>query len=425
MSRPARDGAARSRSPVAVLSLLLLAVIVLVRVVLPALEDQRFGVATTARGGGWSSDFVGILTYVRALWAGEASYDVASHLRVTSERVGRPVDYALPFGYPPTILWLLGPFCLLPDAWSFAAWSIASLLAVAWILRRGPSPWIAAACLSPLVFACFSLGQTALLTTAAVLFLAGRDLAGEGEARGATFPAACSVVLWTLSAKPPLAVTAGVALLLARRWRTVAAASAFTVGSLLLLLPVIGLGWTRDYLRIITHYDLQTANSAFTNAIAPQTMNNLRALLHVTFGAGDAIASRVSAILWMSSLAAAGALAWRAILTPGGCWIGVIFGYLLFFPHLTYTEDLLLLAVLALLPELETGRRRRLLAIALSLAVLYLAAGLVLAAPVRAAVVFGLKLSLAIACLGASFVASPPAMVDPRIRLREYRGKAA
>jgi hypothetical protein len=101
------------------------------------------------------------------------------------------------------------------------------------------------------------------------------------------------------------------------------------------------------------------------------------------------------------------------LLSREGRWILPVFAYLLFFPHLTSTEDLLLLAVLA--PALQP-RGSRLSIVALTLAVLYLAAGLVVPDARRIAVVFLLKLLLAIVCLRASVsVAQSPQLGDDPI----------
>lgn len=397
---PARDqvvtnAAQRLHSAVIVLLLLL----VVVRLLLPALRDDNFGIVSDADRGGWSSDFAAILTFAQAFWHGEAGYDIESYLRVTSARVGRPVEHALPFPYSPTMLWILGPFCVPPAAWSYVLWSLLSIAAVWWMTRPPQSIWLIAAFFTPVTFSCFKLGQTALLTTAGLLFLMRCDLHGRLTSRslkGSEWLDA--MVLWALTAKPPVALTAAAALVIGRRWRALAFAAGLTILSTALLTPLLGTHWVQGYLYLVTHYDLDTADPVYVWSLAPQTMGNLRALLHVTLGIADSIANSISSGLWLFALAGIVVAGLRGALTLGASWALAVLAYLLFCPHVTSTEELQLALVLTLFvdPQLPMTNGARWLAVGLVLVALFLAPGLGYRGPLRLPAVFATKVVLAI-----------------------------
>ncbi len=359
-------------------------ILLLVSVVVPllgsVLREKDFGIAFDAGGGGWSSDFAAHLTFAKAFWKGHAGYDVQSHLRITGARFGRPVEHALPFGYSPTMLWLLAPFCLLSPAVAFISWTLLDVAVIWWMTSPEWGVWIAAALFSPAAIACFKLGQTSFLTAAGLLFLMLRDL--ERYATGTRAPSLASewpdvIALWALTAKPPLALTAGIALVAERRWRTVAWALGLSVLTSAVLTPLLGTSWVYDYVHLMIHYDLQTADPAFVWSLKPQTMGNLRALLQVTVGFGDALASRWSSGAWLLALLSIVAVGWRRWLGPEGVWGGAMLSYLLFCPHVTSTEELHLVLVLALVaPASRTVPGAvRWPVVAMALAVLYLAPG--------------------------------------------------
>src|SRR5579862_6851870 len=146
-------------------------IVVLRLVIVPALHAENFGIEFFPDGKIEIRDFPSILVFAKAFWKGTATYDVQSYISATSEWAGRPLDIALPFPYSPTMLWLLAPFCALPVAWAFTVWTILGLCVV-WRLTGPRWPlWVGVACFSPTAMICFNLGQTVLLTTAALLFL--------------------------------------------------------------------------------------------------------------------------------------------------------------------------------------------------------------------------------------------------------------
>ncbi len=382
----------------AVMAVLLL--LVVVRLLVPALREENFGIVSDADRGGWSSDFAAILAFAEAFWRGEAGYDVESYLRVTRARVGWSVEHALPFPYSPTMLWILGPFCVPPAAWSYVLWSLLGVTAVWWMTRPPRSIWLIAAFFTPAAFSCFKLGQTALLTTAGLLFLMRSELEEPScrrPPRGACSSWLDALVLWLLTAKPPVALTAGALLVIDRRWRAIALAIGLSIVSTALLTPLLGVHWAQGYLHLMTHYDLDTADPVYVWSLVPETMSNLRALLHVTFGIRDSIASRLSGSVWLLVLAGIVAAGLRGKLTVEVRWALAVLAYLLLCPHVTATEELQLALVLALFADatLPVAQAARWAAVGLVLGVLYLAPGLGYHGPLRLPAVFAGKVLLA------------------------------
>jgi len=80
--------------------------------------------------------------------------------------------------------------------------------------------------------------------------------------------------------------------------------------------------------------------------LRPETMGNVRALLHVTFGVGDAAASRWSSALWLVASASIVAGAMRRAAVSEVRWSLAVLAYLLFCPHVTVTEELQLAVIL-------------------------------------------------------------------------------
>src|SRR2546427_10640583 len=117
------------------------------------------------------------------------------------------------------MLWMLGPLCMLPARWAYGVWSLAGVLATGWMILRARVHWMVLLLLvMPLTLHTFALGQTALLTTAALFFLMVRDAEGKGERSHGSWGE--TVVLWLLTAKPPIAATGGLPLLVRARGGT-------------------------------------------------------------------------------------------------------------------------------------------------------------------------------------------------------------
>jgi hypothetical protein len=380
---------------------MLVLVLLTVRIILlPALGESNFGLIIDRGGNMRIQDFAGNLTFAKAFWAGEAGYDVQSHLDATGRWRGGPVSRAMPFNYSPTMLLVLGPFCLLSNAWSFALWSFLSL-ALIWGMTRPPwAMWLTAGVFAPAGFACLAVGQTTFLTAAAMLFLMERDVASgsceQGTENGRRQWSE-AVVLWLLTAKPPVALTAGFGLIATRRWRPVVLASGLTLLSAALLTPRLGSHWVLDYVRLMAQSNVQTGDPAFVWSLAPETMSNLRGLLYTATAIGDAAASRYATAVWMLAITAILALAIRRRIPVQAAWALLVLAYLLFCPHVSSTGDLHLLLVLALLlhPSQSVPPALRWSGIGLALATLYLIPTVgVYGGPARAVLAVGGKVAL-------------------------------
>ncbi len=321
-------------------------------VIVPALREETFGYTYDPDSDSYRfRDFAGILVMAKALWSGKAGYDLDSHLAVTRAWTGRDMAAAMPFPYAPTMLYLLGPFCPLPLAWAFAAWSVFNLAVVGYLLSRPDCPRV----LGPIVFltptavSCFTLGQSALLAAAALTYL-GRATFRRPTERG-TNVWVMALVLWALTARPQLAITAGAALLALRHWRPVLIAVALTLVTTAALTPLLGTRWVGDYFTLVSHYDTTTAPPAFAWALVPSHMNNLRALLTMECGVRDDWSSKISVGVWLTSLAVVLATAWLRRVPAAVVWGSCILLQLLLCPHVNTYELVLLYPVLVFLPH--------------------------------------------------------------------------
>lgn len=298
-------------------------------------------------------DFASIFNFTKAFWleqlpTGISAYSVANHLRVTSDWLGHASIYSLSFGYSPTMLWLLAPMVHFSHALSYFIFNSAGLLAIWWQTQPGRCRYGLGllAFLSPLAMTCFQNGQTALLTGAGLLFLSERSRERfEMIISWRMFFSA--LALWALTAKPPLAITAGAVLLGLRQWHPVLLAALLTLVTTLIISPVLGAGWITDYLHLITTHNQLQADPAFAFSHVPQRMANLRGVLSVDFNVPDNIAARTSSFIWLATLIVLVASGPFLRLTVGGFWsIGVLL-YLLFCPHVSSME---VLQVVLLLP---------------------------------------------------------------------------
>lgn len=175
-----------------------------------------------------------LVTDFRSFWA-------ASRLALAHDPMGayRPqvhygVERAIPgqagagwaaFFYPPIFLLICLPLALLPFWWSALGWVVATgallLLSIRDVLPRSRPAWLLALCF-PAAWMSAASGQSAVLA-AALLAQAAQWLDRR--------PVLAGVCLGGLAFKPQLGLVVPVALVAARRWRSVAAAAA-TVGCL-------------------------------------------------------------------------------------------------------------------------------------------------------------------------------------------------
>lgn len=318
-------------------------------------------------------DFASHLTFAKTFWHGEGGYSVKDHLRAATRLAGRPLPFALPFGYSPTMLWILGPLSLLPTGLGYFVWTLLGLAGALWICRRYRSIAVAVAFVSPVAIACWSLGQTAVLTAVAFLGLMHWDATSDRARASRRDFLLVVAVVWMLTAKPPLAIAAAAALLAGRRGTIVAAALVLGVVSTAALLPLFGKAGLLEYFRLLGHYDLGTADEVFAWSLRPDSMGNLRALLHVTFGVGDAVASRWSALFWLLTSASIIVAAARREIPAELRWSLAVLAYLLFCPHVSGTEELHVVVIVAALGAAASAPASiRTAGIALALVLLFL-----------------------------------------------------
>ena len=365
-----------------------------------ALRTEPFGVVVADGRPELLMDFASHRGVACAAWSGGLAraggtsiYTLEAHLKATERWTGLPASIALPFGYSPTMLWMLGPLCMLPARWAYGVWSLACVLAIGWMILRARVHWIVLlALVTPVTVHTFALGQTALLTTAALFFLMVRDGEGEGTPSRGSWQE--SLVLWLLTAKPPIAATGGLALLVRGRGRSVARAAGLTLVTTLALTPWLGAGWVRDYLHLVGNYDRVGLPSAFAWSIVPEYMSNFRAALHPDLGLGDDLAARLSTIVWSASLLAILLATWQRPLPAGPTWALCIMTYLLLCPHVSSTEDVALFCVLAGMEADRVPKRLRIGAATLALVGLLLTPAIGPAAGRRPSVLFFTKLGL-------------------------------
>jgi len=304
-------------------------------------------------------DFASHLVFSRCVWRGartegqEASaYSGEAHLEIMSEWMERDVTFALPFGYSPTMLWLLLPLTLLSVPLAYVLWTAAGAFAAVRMVSSSRFHWVVAlmVLISPIAAGALALGQTALLGTVGIFFLAHRTLAPAPSdvARHWRHGFALAAVLWTLGAKPPLALTAGAAMLALGAIGPVATAVGLTLAGAAVLTPWMGSGWVVDYAHLIGTYDRVAADPAFAWSLVPEHMSNLRAFLSVDLGVRDDLASRSSNLVWILSLGLVTLAGWRRRIDPPRVWALAILSYLLFCSHVSSTDELLLVVVPAL-----------------------------------------------------------------------------
>lgn len=322
------------------------------QVLLPALNTISFGIWHN-NGGLRIIDFPFTFNFTKAFWLEErpmgiSIYSAANHLQVIRGWIGMDAEHSLTFGYTPTMLLILSPLVLLSPAIAYCVFNGAGLLAVWWQTRpvRCRLGLGLLSFISPLSMLCFFMGQNSFITGAGLLFLYERSRSGF-EKLSHRQAILSTLLLWALTAKPPIALTVGVVLLGMRQWRPVLFAALLTLATTLAISPLLGSGWADDYIQLITTYNRVLADPVFTSGHYPKHMANLVGVLSVDFNLPDDIASRISSFIWLGALAGLVVLGPRLRLSVGGFWsIGVLL-YLLFCPHVSSYE---VLQVILLVP---------------------------------------------------------------------------
>jgi Glycosyltransferase family 87 len=333
-------------------------------ILLPAVSTgPKYGISLTPIEPGSSkrkltiNDFSSHFNFVKRAWLGQTTtqsgfsiYSLENHLKVTSEWAGLKLNHAEPFAYSPTMLWVLAPLIYFPPIIAFCIFNIAGLFSIWWTThparcRLGSG---LLAFFSPLALSCIVLGQTALLTGAGLLFIAEKTREGNRSDSWCN-PILVGIVLWALTAKPPLAVTAGAMLVGLRCWRPLLVAVMLSFFSTLAITPILGPNWIHDYVHIIGSFNQINAGPAFAWSHVPSTMANLRGILTVHCGVADDVASSISSIVWFIALLCIAAAGSRPRFTNGVIWSVGVLSYLLLCPHVSGTEELQLVLLIPLL----------------------------------------------------------------------------
>lgn len=270
---------------------------------------------------------------------------------------GRSFEAGLnPFNNPPHAVLPFVPLVSLPLAVSYLAWAgvqVALLAWLAWRLAFGLArTWstdermllVAASLAAPPLLITFLQGAFSLLVVVAVteLYLA---LQGRRDARAGLW-----LALGTL--KPQAILTLGIALVAARRWRTLGVAAGTCLAAAAAATLVLGPGIWASYVRFLVDY----VGSFDRLSVRPSVMWNLRGTLTLLARSDQSAASTGL----INGLALAGQLA--AIVFVGWIWRGpwdarsprfalrfaltIVVG-LLASPHLNSHDDLLLIPAAA------------------------------------------------------------------------------
>ena len=192
---------------------------------------------TATRGGSYVNSvflFWGWSKFIHVVSPASAIY--VPHLLYAFEHgiVGMPRS-PMPFAYPPSLLLLIWPLALVAPVTAWALWLGASLAVYVWACWQ--RPWgVSAAALglvAPSTVAAVYAAQTSLL--AAALMIGGCRLLGRR-------PVLAGVLFGLLTVKPQYGMLVPVALVSARQWRSVMAATA--TAALLVLSSGAVFGWT-------------------------------------------------------------------------------------------------------------------------------------------------------------------------------------
>jgi hypothetical protein len=315
-------------------------------------SHQPFGITVTKTGAEFI-DFASHFNFVKSTLFRPKStstsvYSLKNHLEINSEWAGKTInDCALSFGYSPTMMLVLFPLVFFTHSIAYCVFSILSLISVWWQtnpIRSRFGIGIFSFFSSPAT-SCFYLGQTAILTGAGLLYIYEKTQ-DTGKSEKWHTPVLPSIALWALTAKPPLAVTAATVLIGMRKWRPVALAVVLTVFTTGIISPLLGEGWWRDYLNMLSHYDKVQGVPEYSWAFHPELMANLRGILSVDLGIADNTASLISSELWIAALIVIASCAPLLKLSSGGLWSLGVLSYLTLCPHVSHTEEIQILLLI-------------------------------------------------------------------------------
>jgi len=163
-------------------------------------------------------DFLNFWMYGRAAFEGNPArfYDPAAYNHALAALVGHGYPMQS-WSYPPSLLLLAAPFGLLGYMPALLCWTVMGLAAFCFAARQQlRDKWVSVAVLvSPAAVFCLMSGQSALLTTAALLAIF-RWLDRR--------PALAGILIGLLTLKPQVGLLLPVMLLASGRWRALGAA---------------------------------------------------------------------------------------------------------------------------------------------------------------------------------------------------------
>lgn len=311
----------------------------------PLLEQQHslpFGL-NRIDDSQWSvHDFASLFGYSRAIVTGQIHhpYRFEDHLLFMKQWSGCDLGFSFPYAYSPTFWLVLLPLMPFPTPMAFCLWTILPVFFGFFLIRKkGPGdsgvslPFIAVAICSGTYLGCVQLGQTSIWALLILSLLCFRP--NDGWISG--------LLLFLLSAKPPLFIAAAMALFWSRQWKTVAFALALGGIEGTIVTLFLGSGWIKDYIHLLTHYDAASPDG-FHHLQPHESMSNLRNFLVSSGSLPDLSASSLALKLWIGSLilvSAALLICRQPVCFPASLSLGLML-YLALFPHVTFTEDLLL-----------------------------------------------------------------------------------
>jgi hypothetical protein len=389
----------------AALALVIVSAAALVGMIQQTQPGLPFGVFYVPEKNAWSAqDFSSHFQFSRHLWLNDLThpYTVAGHNAMMSAWIGRPIEGALPYGYTPTFALVLLPLLPLPPVTAYGLWVLLPALMMCFLIWKWAGASDPALRLWAVLFlvAGFSatfirsaqLGQTAIWSALMLLALFFRK---KNPARPLPSDLLTGFLLFLLSAKPPLAVTASLALWWSGERRPIGYALGLTALWIALVTLWLGVGWIPDYVTLLSHYNLNDAPSALATSLEPNRMSNLRNFLYGFNDWNDSLCARVSGLAWLLGCAFGAVLFWKKRLAVPTALALSLAIYEAFCPHLTYTEDLLTTGIIGFLALSSPWRISRLV---LALGLFWiLNAGpgkLLLETPLGAQSVFLLKLGL-------------------------------
>lgn len=348
-----------------VLSVLLVWVLAIAILWGPALIRPDFGMLPGESGDYRAQDFSIVLNYAKGIvfqWS-DRPYHPDGMAEIATRWLG-PVDVFMFNPYPPTVALLLLPLTPLPQGIGYVIWIAIGCTALAWALQTwlgvnhlGISRWFYyAAIFSPATTAALTLGQSSLLSTAAltVVFFLHRPLdckpAGKIALRHLLIS---SSLLTLLSAKPPLALIAFLWLAACGWWKPFFAGWFGIAAVAVAALFWCGPEWPIDFIANAACYGDPASHVGqfFTNQVTYEAMTNLRGLLVRKMGVTDSLAVTFSWTIWLVASLGLLITKWcrptQVTAESAFAWSCLIF--LCAFPHVNGYEDILLIAVVAAL----------------------------------------------------------------------------